>query len=290
MGMAYQDIIPLHRLDEHTDEGYQIDRMDYVNKQIEDAVLLGTHRDDHYIFLMQETGRSSFMVDFSQFTMEGNMIFYLLPGQVHSYLDALRETSGWFLALDTRLVPDIFRAVLEDPLMTRRPLPVTTETWAPVTQCLRLLHTINRGEPSTYNRQAAYGLINSFVALFTALHARLPDMTPGTMTRPAMITQSFKRRLLEQYKDNKSPIEYANALNISLSYLNEVVKATTGLSVSRLIQQEVMLEAKRLLYHSDCSIKEVAHALGYDDHTYFSRLFRKAVGTTPGEFRRQYRE
>ena len=55
-------------------------------------------------------------------------------------------------------------------------------------------------------------------------------------------------------------------------------------------QQEIMLEAKRLLYHSNCSVKEIAHELGYEDHTYFSRLFKKTVGDTPGEFRRHYRE
>lgn len=290
MGIAYQDIIPLHRLDELTNDGYQIDRVECVPRGLEEAILLGTHRDDHYIFLLQESGFSRFMVDFSVFTMEGNAIFYVLPGQVHCYIEAKMETAGWFLALDTRLVPDVLRTVLEDPLLVKTPLPMTAEAWEPVTQCLGLLHAISQKEPSIYNRHAVYGLISSFVALFTALYTGRPGTTPGTMTRPFMITQSFKRLLLRQYKDNKSPVEYANTLNISLSYLNEVVKATTGQSVSNLIQQEVMLEAKRLLYHSDCSVKEVAHALGYDDHAYFSRLFKKAVGATPGEFRRQYRE
>jgi AraC-like DNA-binding protein len=49
-----------------------------------------------------------------------------------------------------------------------------------------------------------------------------------------------------------------------------------------------MLEAKRLLYHSQSSIKEIAYELGYEDHTYFSRLFKKTVGRTPGAFRGQY--
>jgi len=75
----------------------------------------------------------------------------------------------------------------------------------------------------------------------------------------------------------------------SLSYLNEAVKETTGFTVSHWIQQQIMLEAKRLLYYSECSAKEIAHELGYEDHTYFSRLFKKTVGRTPIEFRGLYR-
>ena len=88
----------------------------------------------------------------------------------------------------------------------------------------------------------------------------------------------------------KSPAEYAAALNLSLSYLNEAVKACTGFAVSYWIQYEVILEAKRLLYHTDYNVKEIANELGYEDHAYFSRLFKKMVVQTPVEFRRRYRE
>jgi len=79
-------------------------------------------------------------------------------------------------------------------------------------------------------------------------------------------------------------------LNVSETYLNEALKKVTGLSVSYWIQQEVLLEAKRLLYYSEMNVKEIAHTLGYTDHTYFSRLFKKTEGTTPLLFRTHYRK
>ena len=51
-----------------------------------------------------------------------------------------------------------------------------------------------------------------------------------------------------------------------------------------------MLEAKRLLYYSEQNVKEIAHALGYDDHAYFSRLFKKSESVTPLSFRAAYRK
>jgi AraC-like DNA-binding protein len=50
------------------------------------------------------------------------------------------------------------------------------------------------------------------------------------------------------------------------------------------------MEAKRLLYYSDMNVKQIAHTLGYDDHAYFSRQFRKVTGITPLGFRVQYRK
>jgi len=291
MGVATKDIIPFHRLGETTDQGYQIDKVHTANNEALDAILLGTHRDDHYIFLLQETGASRIMVDFDHFMLEGNSVFFILPGQVHRYIEANESISGWFLALDAGLVPDMFRAVLEDPLLMRRPLPLSAEDLGSLSQCLQLLFAVSRKEPaSACYKQAAYGLVSSFTAMMAGLYSGRPDAFGGPLPRPVMITQAFRKRLLDQFKVCKSPMEYAAALNLSLSYLNEAVKATTGLSVSNMIHHEIMLEAKRLLYHSTCSVKEIAHELGYEDHTYFSRLFKKTVGVTPGEFRRHYRE
>jgi len=71
---------------------------------------------------------------------------------------------------------------------------------------------------------------------------------------------------------------YADILNISTPYLNECIKNTTGHSISYRIQQRIILEAKRLIYHSDKSIKEIAAELGYDDYSYFTRSFIKITG------------
>lgn len=291
MGVATRDIIPFHRLGELTDEGYQVDRVYVGNKEIREAILLGAHRDDHYIFLLQETGASKMMVDFSHFVMKDVSLFFILPGQVHQYVESAASTTGWFLALDAGLIPDMFRVVLEDPLLMRRPLSLTFEELTHVSQCLQLVYDVSRKEAaSPFYKQSVYGLLNSFTALIAALYAARPEAAGGQPARPVVITQEFRKLLLRRFKVCKSPAEYAAAMNLSLSYLNEAVKATTGLPVSNLIQQEVMLEAKRLLYHSTCSVKEIAHELGYDDHTYFSRLFKKTVGVTPGDFRRHYRE
>ena len=109
-------------------------------------------------------------------------------------------------------------------------------------------------------------------------------------SRKAQLTQEFKSLLVQQMKTTKSPAAYAEKLNVSVSYLNEALKKLTGLPVSYWIMQEVMLEAKRLLYYSQLNVKEIAHELGYEDHTYFQRLFKQHMNITPLAFRARYRE
>ena len=104
------------------------------------------------------------------------------------------------------------------------------------------------------------------------------------------LRSQFKNLLTNEIREVKSPEAYAAKLNISEAYLSETLKKTTGFPPSYWIQQEVVMEAKRLLYHSDLTVKEISHALGYTDHSYFSRLFTKITGISALTFRKQYRK
>jgi AraC-like DNA-binding protein len=88
----------------------------------------------------------------------------------------------------------------------------------------------------------------------------------------------------------KSPAQYASLLNISPAYLNEAVKKTTGFAAGYWIRYAVALEAKRLLFYTDKSVKEIACELGYADHAYFTRLFPGMSGIPPTLFRANYRK
>ncbi len=93
----------------------------------------------------------------------------------------------------------------------------------------------------------------------------------------------------QNYKTLKSPSEYAEKLNISRGYLTEAVREVTGKPAQHWIHQEILIEAKRLLAFTHLTIKQIAYELGYDDHTYFSRLFSKLEDESPSEFRNSNR-
>jgi len=287
MATVKQHEIPTHRLLETTDEGYQIERVHWQGES-DKSMALGSHRDDHYLFFVQVSGMSRGMVDFESFTIRDNTVFYILPGQVHSYDSADIGTTGWFVALDPGLLPDGVRAVLENPLLSIRPKELGVTGVASLVQCLELMHGLSQQAAGSHSRQAVYPMLAAFSSLFADVYTCEPGIPIDKVSRTQGIMLEFKKLLVAEYKRLKSPGEYAAELHLSASYLNEAVKETTGFNVSYWIQQQIVLEAKRLLYYSQSSVKEVAHQLGYEDHAYFSRFFKKAVGRTPGDFRTEF--
>jgi AraC-like DNA-binding protein len=79
--------------------------------------------------------------------------------------------------------------------------------------------------------------------------------------------------------------DYAARLGYSTRTLNRLARDNTGLSAKQLIDERVILEAKRLLSHADASVAEIATRLGFDDPSNFSSYFRRRTGLTPGAFR-----
>jgi len=67
--------------------------------------------------------------------------------------------------------------------------------------------------------------------------------------------------------------------------LNEIVKLSLGKTASEAIEERRILEAKRLIKFSGLSIKEIAFELGYEEHSYFTKVFKKITGCTPTEFK-----
>jgi len=100
-------------------------------------------------------------------------------------------------------------------------------------------------------------------------------------------------RKLEQLIDQnfltmKKASDYANELNVSTKHLNKVVVNTIGKTTTDLIHQRILLEAKRLLTHGELTVQEIAFELGYDDTSYFSRLFKNKCGVSPSTFSKKY--
>ncbi|MHB8209472.1 helix-turn-helix domain-containing protein [Mucilaginibacter sp.] len=80
---------------------------------------------------------------------------------------------------------------------------------------------------------------------------------------------------------------YAGKLGISSKRLNQILKDKLDKTGMQLIHDRIILESKRLIIHSESTIKEISYALGFSDRPYFSRFFKKQTGQTPDEFQKQ---
>jgi AraC-like DNA-binding protein len=94
------------------------------------------------------------------------------------------------------------------------------------------------------------------------------------------------RDLLEaSYHELHRPSEYARQLGISSKTLAQLVRIHHGKTLSELIRDRVMKDAKWQLLHTRKPVKQVAFEVGFADEFYFSRLFKRSFGCSPAAFR-----
>ncbi|MEV0280055.1 AraC family transcriptional regulator [Streptomyces sp. NPDC050610] len=113
---------------------------------------------------------------------------------------------------------------------------------------------------------------------------RLPETETG---RASMVSQEFTRLLSLPGAAEQAVGTLAAQLGVSVGYLNEAVKQSTGLTPGRLTRAARTLEAKRLLASTDLTVGQVARQAGFADPAYFCRFFRRETGVSPGDFRRE---
>ncbi len=95
-------------------------------------------------------------------------------------------------------------------------------------------------------------------------------------------------QLLEAHFREHLPIErYAERLGISAAHLNALCRRLAGQSALQLINQRLLLEAKRCLVYTAMTVNQVADSLGFSEPAYFSRFFKRGTGQAPKAFRRQ---
>lgn len=101
--------IPVYNLDSFTKWGIFIRSMSVnsVNSRVEQA-----HRDENYIFIFQESGQSSLMIDFKEVVLQNRVSCCIFPGQVH-YEISNTASKGYIIALNNDLVPDYIRTIFD---------------------------------------------------------------------------------------------------------------------------------------------------------------------------------
>ena len=107
-----------------------------------------------------------------------------------------------------------------------------------------------------------------------------------TQEAGSTILREFKSLLEKHYREWHSTAQYARALNITPDYLSRSIKGLTGKTAKEFIQSRITVAAKRLLYFSPLSTKEIGYQLGFSEPGNFSAFFKKCTGQSPSAFKK----
>jgi AraC-like DNA-binding protein len=124
------------------------------------------------------------------------------------------------------------------------------------------------------------------ITLLCEINRVYKPMSVSTQTSAVSMTNRFKELLFAHVRTFHRVSDYATLLHITPNHLNKTVKAITGKSPTKWIDEAIILEAKVLLSQRTTAISHVAAEVGFADQAYFARLFKKQEGITPTDFRK----
>jgi AraC-like DNA-binding protein len=140
-------------------------------------------------------------------------------------------------------------------------------------------------EPSSL-RDAA--LVRTLAAALLLLVTAVPEGSgPRPPTQQAFVW--FRDEVEKSFRTRHQVADYAARLGYSTRTLNRLARENTGLSAKQLVDERIVLEAKRLLAHGPDPVARIAEELGFDDPSNFSKYFQHRTGTTPATFRDRVR-
>ncbi|MDR6564247.1 MULTISPECIES: helix-turn-helix transcriptional regulator [unclassified Arcicella] len=248
----------------------------------------GVHRDDFFIFFVITSGSVMMQCDTVNIEIESPSVLLMKPFQIHAVQQVSAGSSGYFISIAPFLIPNLCSEIFQNLKISEQVKKIEEVLQEDLMANIALLNSVFT-KNQLYNTQIINGLFNALVYQFSNLFQSSEIHTPERKNQSSLITTNFKK-LIAKNNFLESPSFFAKELNISTTHLNDCVSLTTGKSVTYWLQNAMLLEAQRLLYYTENEVKEIAYHLGFKDHSYFSRLFKKISNETPLGFRNKFRE
>lgn len=282
--------------------GFELEHMPQVfDKYAPDACYAPHSHNFYEIIWFQEDG-GTHTVDMAQYPVQANSFFFIAPGQMHQFDHS--NTRGIIF----KFVPEF----LNDESSTKDicfryhffnsfdicPYHVISDE-----SNLQYIRSIQMGVEGEMERQDSFGhlrFMQSLVELLLIIFERCCNTDTEVQKEeqwqrpPLNITNTqhshfirFRQMLEKEYRTIHNVKDYASLLGVGTKYLTTIVKECTNRTPLQLINDRILLEAKRQLKYSNKMVKEIAYDLGYDDPSYFVKQFKRQMGMLPTDFRSQ---
>jgi len=250
-----------------------------------DAPLHRVHRIDFHVVMLFTDGPVRHMVDFAEYEAGAGDLLWIRPGQVHRFARS-SEYRGTVLTMQPGFLP---RATVEATGLYRYDLPPLLRPGPEQLSALQAaLEQLRREyeDTATLPLSLHTAVLRHTLTAFLLRLAHLAASSAEAARRPADSTFTLFRDAVEKgFATQHSVSAYADALGYSRRTLVRAVRAATGETPKGFIDKRVVLEAKRLLAHTDMPIGRVGAAVGFPDAANFSKFFQLHTGVTPVVFR-----
>lgn len=247
----------------------------------------------HYFYeiLWFQEGNGTHTIDFVDYEVRPDTIFFISPGQIHHF-DRPHGYRGVTIKMCKSLMKDSADTcalfMMYDVFHTFDSTPyyyITPDT-------ATALHALVGQIEEESGRNGAFGNAEVLESLLRILlvkiirEGRKDGSRQLSSAKPSHILFiRFRKAVEQEYARLHTVQEYASMLNVSQRTLYNCVSECADMSPLSFINGRIMLEAKRLVRYTNMLIKEIAFTLGYEDPSYFVKLFKRHTGYLPSDFR-----
>jgi len=290
MAKATIPVYDICTIDNHSQKDLLIEQFSiYLEKHYQD--LHRPHRHTFYHLVLFTKGKGSHTIDFKKFPVQPYQIYFMTPGQVHSW-HFEGKVDGYIVHFNEVLFTTFlqnshylerfhfFSGNSEDGVCL---LPVS------IREKVRSLFDTLLQEVKEVKEQSLdvirLKLLELFITVERIGSSKKERAIPQQKT---VLLRSFQQLIDKHFRSIKLPKEYAELLYVTPNHLNALCQDLVGKTAGDLIRDRILLEAKRLLTNADLTITEIAYDLNFQDNSYFNRFFKKNEGVTPDEFRKNF--
>ena len=288
----YNKQVPVYHLQPDQIAGNPYFRMyNFEGSLPEQSELLLPHRKDHYLVVFIRRASVRQWIDMTPYILRDNTIYFSGPNQV-----IVKEEFAQLWSTGIAFTGE-FLSFQENASMGKLPLiqnPLGRHelllTAADVNFIEDMLAKINDEyrRPGEWQQRMLTAHLTVLLTYLSRVYTE--QFKDDQSSADKLLLKNFQAKINDSFRELHEVGDYASLLHISAGHLSEVVKTQSGKPAIKHIHDRIVMEARRLLFHTHHQSKEIAFDLGFTDASYFNRFFKRETGVTPAEYRGNIRK
>lgn len=239
------------------------------------------------IFVLCVEGNLRASINLTEYTLKPNDFITLMPGSIIQFCEQQENVRLSFIGFSSEFMEcvNMIKSTMSVlPIMFENPIISLNEDRAGfLSDYFHLLERVQYKE-NTINREVVKHILLSLVHSISGFY--LGKSWPKQITtRSEEIHKKFIQLVMKHYTSKRQTAFYASQLSISPQHLCMIIKQKTGRSVSDIIADMVIMDAKSQLKATDLTIQEISYSLNFPNVSFFGKYFKRYVGVSPQKFR-----
>ncbi|MFC4689912.1 helix-turn-helix domain-containing protein [Dokdonia genika] len=249
------------------------------------------HRHNYFTVLIIKQASGEHKIDFKSYALAAHQVYFVAPGQVHQVIET-EKSFGYVMTFSNQfLVANSISLAFIDSLNLFQnyghspPLLPEEKQHQKIASYAENILELFHSESSM--KQLSIG---AFLKLLLIECNNICSLNPVDTDKDSAVNnvlRDFKKIVNSDYRREHSTTYYANRLHISPDHLNRTIKSKIGKTAKEYIQARIITEAKRLLYFTDVTTKEIAYEFGFNEPANFSAFFKNCTQMSPTTFKKR---